>query len=578
MHLLLIGDRADSVYPIENRMLLLGRAPENDIILDRASLPPVAARVFIREDDVVLEMVASCPIKHNGKRCKAAVLKYGDRFEIGDIVFIVHRSNASRGDSARDGSEVLGDITDFCEHIGRERSLHSLLNNLMQSLLSMMGATEAFIITLSPEGKADVFVSSTKSCAEERFSDTVVQRVLQTGESIAIPNALDSPDFSKSKSVSDLKLRSVICVPIRIATKVLGVVYLGSQTAAVSFSEHNLPLLTLYATIAGMLINHLEFISQQRLSIERLQKADANDGLIAESAPMRRVLADMQALAQADIPVLLEGETGVGKDVIANAIHKNSSRSTMPFVPVNCSSLKGELLESELFGHKRGSFTGAIRDHEGLFCAADGGVLFLDEIGELDIGLQAKLLRTLESGRIRPVGATSERVVNVRIICATNRNLREMVAQGFFRNDLYYRINQFRIEIPALRNRGDDILLLAYYFLELFKAKYPLKDIVDFHPDSLKKITSYPWPGNVRELASVVHKAVLSGDAPLISVDLPENQQAQSALFEPAVAAFQKQFLEKALRACGGNKEETARRVGLSRSTFFRYLSSLGVR
>jgi transcriptional regulator with GAF, ATPase, and Fis domain len=259
--------------------------------------------------------------------------------------------------------------------------------------------------------------------------------------------------------------------------------------------------------------------------------------------------------------------------VLARLVHTKSGRSERKYVVVNCSSLRGELLESELFGHKKGSFTGAVSDHNGLFSEADGGTLFLDEIGEMDVMLQAKLLRTLETGKIRPVGSSAEESVDVRIICATNQDLESMVEKGAFRKDLHYRLNHFVIKLPPLKEREDDILLLAYFFLDMFKARYPNKELADFHPDSLKAIAFYEWPGNVRELSSVIHRAVLSCEGPLVTLDLP-SQQHNTIDFDKATRDFQKTLVNRALHIAGGNREKAASLLGISRSTFFRYLAA----
>jgi len=285
-------------------------------------------------------------------------------------------------------------------------------------------------------------------------------------------------------------------------------------------------------------------------------------------------------VAVSDIAVLFHGETGSGKEMLAERLHRKSPRVGRPFVAVNCSALKSELLESELFGHKKGSFTGAVQDKAGLFTAAHGGTLFLDEIGDLDPGLQAKLLRALETGKIRPVGGTVEISVDVRVIAATHRDLQALIAEKGFREDLYYRLAQITLELPSLRERPDDIPLLAQSFLERFKVKYPGKDLRSFDPGSLAAMVIYAWPGNVRELLNAVHKAVLLSDGPLVKMEMGTGGKSAEPEFlgmDDATKRFQKQYLEKALALCGGNREQASKILGMSRSTFFRYLAEMGV-
>jgi transcriptional regulator with GAF, ATPase, and Fis domain len=443
----------------------------------------------------------------------------------------------------------------------------------MSILAEITGGTEVFIFKLDHDKKPSLFVTTCKGSSEELFSDTIIQAVLERGEGICIPNALSDPSYNHAHSIADLKLQSVICAPIAIAGKTIGLIYVGCRKAMHSFCEEDLTVLNLYATIAAMLINHVEYISHQSDALSKLTQSHEFEGIIYNSKVMQDLVTMLSSIASSDITVLLEGETGTGKSKFAQVIHQYSKRSQMPFVVVNCSALRGELLESELFGHKKGSFTGAISDHNGLFSAAHGGTIFLDEIGELELSLQAKLLRTLETGTIRPIGSTSEIDVDTRVICATNRNLTAMMTESCFRSDLYYRINQFSIEIPPLRKRGEDIILLAYFFLEKYKIQYPERDIFDFHPDTQRYIETYDWPGNIRELSNAIHRAVLTSKSPLVQFSTNSNKEHQFLNFETSVKTFQKDLIVRTIESCGGNKEDAARKLGLSRSTFYRYLS-----
>ncbi|MBD3345086.1 MAG: GAF domain-containing protein [Chitinivibrionales bacterium] len=552
--------------------ILLGRHSDNDVVLEEKGIPDIAARIEREKEGFSLEGIKPGTAKVNGKKIKSVALAPGDRIEIGSEIFIFDETEENNRSDKSSLEQTMHSISRFCEAIGKERDLKTLLRKIINSLFEIIGGEEAFIFTVDENRSPRIFISSSDDNAEERFSDTIVQDVLAYGRGVFIGNALDDPRFAHAQSIVDLKLASVLCCPIRIAAKTIGVIYLGSKKAAISFSEHELNILQVYARMAGMLINHVEYISQQNTTIKRLAEIHDNEKIISTSPAMSRLLETAFSAAQSDIIILLEGETGTGKDLIAQAIHHRSKRKSKPFVVVNCSSLTGDLLESELFGHKKGAFTGAVKDHKGLFSAAHGGTLFMNEIGEMNVGLQAKLLRTLETGKIRPVGASTEESVDVRIICATNRDLKQMVAEGLFREDLYYRINQFAVKLPPLRERGEDIKLLAYYFLDLYKTRYPHKDIIDFNPESLKAMLFYDWPGNVRELASVVHKAVLSETGGFVRVELDDENTVVEG-FDQATREFQKKLIKKALAACGGNREKAAKMLGMSRSSFFRYLA-----
>lgn len=572
-----IMHNSTETVPLSAKVMCIGSSEENDIVLFDDRAPEVAAKIETEGDTYTIEPVRSGAVRVNGKKVKSAQLGPGDKIEIGTSTLVFERDLTGRSAAeAASGNmhSVLSSISRFAEKVGTERNLKKLLQKVTETLVEVIGGTEAFIFTLNKDEKLEVFASSGTGDPEERFSDTIVQEALGSGRGVCIPNALSDPQFSGARSIVDLQLTSVLCCPIIIAQKTLGVVYLGSSKPSVSYTDSDLDTLRIYALIAGMLVNHVRFISEQDTVIKRLADLRSEEGIVARSEPMRRVIDEVEAVAPAEMTVLLQGETGAGKDVIAQLIHNKSPRCAEQFVAVNCSSLHGELLESELFGHKKGAFTGAVRDHKGLFASANKGTLFLDEIGEMGLSLQAKLLRTLETGMIRPVGASREEPVDCRIVCASNQDLESMVSQGRFREDLYYRLNQFTITLPPLRQRDEDIRLLAYFFLERYRAQYPAKDVMDFHPDTLKAMTFYEWPGNVRELASAVHKAVLTAQGPLAKIEFNTRNEPELS-FEQATREFQRKLFNKALASSKGNKEKAASLLGMSRSTFFRHLSSL---
>ncbi len=562
-------------YALAKRGMLIGAASENDIEIP--GTVDIAAKIEFDDTQYVVSGFKPGTIVVNGRKKKRHVLERGDRFEVSGEVFVFDQVPPGDVPSAKpETAASVEDLTQFAELVARERELDSLLRKIIDALLRTVGGTDAFIFKLDSSGNPQVFVSSNPSGDPSRFSDTIVQETIRRGTGIFIPNALSDPSFSSARSIADLNLISVLCCPITVAGKMSGVVYVGSKNAADSFGEEDLNILKAYSMIAGLLIDHVDYIARQNEAIRRLGQSSNHGGIVAESEQMIHLLQNLECYAASTISILVEGETGTGKDLVAQYVHKKSARAEKPFVVVNCSSLHGELLDSELFGHKKGSFTGAVSDHTGLFAAAEGGTLFLDEIGEMEIGLQAKLLRTIETGKIRPVGSTSEVEVDVRLVCATNRDLSQSVENGSFRKDLYYRINQFRVELPPLRDRGEDATLLAYYFLEKYRSEYPSKDVVDFYPESLGLVASHEWPGNVRELSNAVHKGVLAAKGPLVKIEVPSAEEG-APTFEQATREFQKRLLQNAIKATGGNKEQAARRLGLSRSTFFRHLAAHGI-
>lgn len=303
------------------------------------------------------------------------------------------------------------------------------------------------------------------------------------------------------------------------------------------------------------------------------------DIIIGDSAPVKKAIALAKKIAMSDSTVLLLGETGTGKEIFANTIHYNSRRKEFPIVAINCSAFSRELLEGELFGYKAGAYTGAVKDKKGLIEMAEGGTLFLDEIGELDIILQAKLLRVLENGEYIKVGDTKISKANVRIIAATNRNLRKEVAEGRFREDLFYRLDVFDIELPSLRDRAADIPALAAFFLEQFAVKENRKPIT-VSPPAMQLLQQYDWKGNIRELKNTMERAaIMTEGTEILPEQLPYDIQKQntSGLHELSLAAVEKQHILKILQYTNGNKAKAARLLEIGLATLYRKMEEYAI-
>jgi len=323
-----------------------------------------------------------------------------------------------------------------------------------------------------------------------------------------------------------------------------------------------------------------------------------DDPLVAQSAKMSEVLRTVERAERSEIPILLTGETGTGKELLARRIHSRSKRSTGPFFAVNCALFQQDLLRSELFGHVKGAFTGAVSDRRGLFASSSGGTLLLDEIGEMELDLQAQLLRVLEDGSYQPLGTARIEHCDVRIIAATHRNLEEMVSSGLFREDLFYRINMMEISLPPLRERREDIRALAEHFLERAKSELQLISPREISQEILELLVSYDWPGNIRQLKNEVFRMVaLSDDEDYISVsslskkvragsrqrdldqkegDTPTGTIASSAriTLKEAVGSLEAELIKQALSECAGNKSEAARILDISRSSLIAKIKS----
>jgi two-component system response regulator GlrR len=297
--------------------------------------------------------------------------------------------------------------------------------------------------------------------------------------------------------------------------------------------------------------------------------------IITRNPAMEDVMAKARLVAESDASVFIHGESGTGKELVARAIHMASPRRDHAFIGINCGAIPEQLLESELFGHMRGSFTGATRDHKGLFQAANRGTLFLDEIGDMAVSLQVKLLRVLQERKVRAVGSTDAHDVDVRVISATHRNLEAEMAAGNFRDDLYYRLNVVALTLPPLSERREDIPLLAGHFLSHLAGKYR-KNVNGFAPEAMELLVSASWPGNVRQLYNVVEQSVALATTPIIPVSLAQqafqNQQADFASFEEARRRFEREYLTQLLKITEGNVTQAARLAKRNRTEFYKLL------
>lgn len=339
----------------------------------------------------------------------------------------------------------------------------------------------------------------------------------------------------------------------------------------------------------------LRRLVQRALSAAEIQRSDnpiRSQNFLGNSESMQRVYKTVQTVSGTDATVLVVGESGTGKELIANAVHQSSARSKRPFIAVNCSALSETLLQSELFGHQRGAFTGADSLRKGLFEAANGGTIFLDEIGHISPAVQASLLRVLQEREVRRLGSSESVKVDVRVIAATNANLEQMVSEKLFRMDLYYRLNVVNIRLPALRERGDDILVLAEHWLQIY-AKELGKQTKEFAPEALHELMTYSWPGNVRELQNVVYRAVLMNDDAMIPAaalrmagrskatmaeEYAQRDVPYAEIRKEMMDQFHRTYFEALLRRAEGNLSQASRLSGIDRTNLRRMLRENGIR
>jgi Nif-specific regulatory protein len=428
---------------------------------------------------------------------------------------------------------------------------------------------------------------------------SVYRRVIKERAAVL---AADAPtEVGSSESMLGASIKSTIGVPLWKGEEILGVLQVDNRNAPATLGARDVETLLVLAANASLAVANARLIKRLVMAEERLQKENSflkgreerrrggnQVEIIGQSEAMSRVITQLDKVVDTRVTVLIEGETGTGKELIAAAVHYRSKRRDKLFVAQNCAALAESLLESELFGHKKGSFTGATEEKKGLFEIADGGTLFLDEITETPLSLQSKLLRALQEGEIRPVGATSSKHVNVRIVAATNRNLEEEVQRGRFREDLYYRLKVFPLRLPPLRERREDIPLLAEHFLKRYGDEIG-KPCGGFAQQAMELMVAYNWPGNVRELQNEVQRLVIQLEpGAFVTPDLlsPRIRQVEGLVTRAGVArgtlkemmdTVEKFFLLEALREHNNNKTNAAKTLGITREGLHKKLRQYGI-
>jgi transcriptional regulator with PAS, ATPase and Fis domain len=362
--------------------------------------------------------------------------------------------------------------------------------------------------------------------------------------------------------------------------ELVGAIYLGNDKLTNLFTERELEMATSFCSTAALLIELARQLDELRADKKALQdrlEAQAYGDIIGSCEAMRDIFHKIDKVAGTDISVLVTGETGTGKELIAREIHRRSPRHNGPFVAINCGAIPENLLESELFGHAKGAFTGAVAARPGRFQAASGGTLFLDEIGEMPVGLQVKLLRALQDHAVTRVGENKSETVDIRVVAATNKDVDEEMKAGRFREDLYYRINVIHLHLPALRDRGEDAVMLAKWFLGRAVRELGSK-VKGFSPQALVAVKRFRWPGNIRQLENRIKKAVVLAERPLISPDDLELRPEQLEPILPLAQArdeWQKRYINEVLERNSGNRTKTAKDLGVDPRTIFRHLERL---
>lgn len=580
---------APRCYALDRRLTRCGSDPESDLVLTGGGADRHHVHVVCEKGQFVVSATdRNGSFLINGKRKKSAKLREHDVLRLGDhlVQFVLDDStlaiptarvaNGSSGESA-----YFDALHRFSSVLMKAVGVTPLLNQLLDQLIELTGADKAFLILLD-EGEPKVRVArnideGSLYEAREALSDSIIEEVLQTGKPLIVADALSHEDFSTSVSVVNLKLCSVMCVPLVAQGSTLGFFYLGNDNIINHFTEDLLKVVTVFGAEAALIlanaISRAELERDVALLEDRVNEQRFGE-IIGASDAMREVFKRISRVATTDISVLIEGETGTGKELVARAIHQRSNRSNKPFIVINCGAIPENLLESELFGHVRGAFTGAVATTTGRFQAAHGGTLFLDEIGEMPVSLQVKLLRVLQERVISRVGDTKTLPVDIRVLAATNKKLAEEIETGAFREDLYYRLNVINLTLPPLRERGDDILLVARYLLDRYAPDLAGQPCT-LSAEATRALRRWHWPGNIRELENRLKKALVFSDNGVISpahLDLDENVMDSVRPLAIAREVWQRDYINDILALHDGNRTVTARVLEVDPRTIFRHL------
>jgi transcriptional regulator with GAF, ATPase, and Fis domain len=572
----------------------IGRALGNDVhVRDRSVADHHAQIVFDGRDFQLEEIDKLGEIQINGKKKRRARLVHGDRLTLGraSLQFSMFSELPETPRPAEDagvGSELGGQrkLHEFSVRLMTSRSVDELLETLLDSVIEITGAGKGVVLLVDPAdaGKAAPRVRASRNVQREviedpagGISDSIVRRVIETKRPVIVSDALSDTTFGQSESVIALKLSSVMCAPLLSQGEAIGALYVGNDEVKHLFERRQLDLLEIFAGQASLILQNAMLLSALRADKAKLAQelSDKRFGeIIGSCASMQEVFRKLQKVAATDISVMITGETGTGKELIARELHRRSNRANGPFVTVNCGAIPENLIESEMFGHVKGAFTGAIASRPGKFQQADAGTLFLDEVGELPLALQVKLLRAIQERVVYRVGDSKPEKCDIRILAATNRNLDEMIKTGEFREDLYYRLNVVNIWLPPLRERGDDIFIIGKALLSKY-ADEMNSPVRGFSPQALAAIKRYGWPGNIRQLENRIKKALVLCDQTLLApedLDLGPESQEPILPLEKAKEEFQRKYVLAALERNNGNRTQTARELGVDPRTIFRYL------
>jgi transcriptional regulator with GAF, ATPase, and Fis domain len=627
--LVIAGPAKNSTIPLPDGEATLGRDPTNAVAVADASVS--RKHCLLRRDEDGRFQIKDLDSRNgtlvNGLAVKEQWLRHADEIATGDSVFLfllededqpIPASRVEFDDSSPTAETKLIHPREVVylqpDRLLRELPATSQLARNLSGLLKISRVVHAIrdleelqaqlldlIFEVVPAGRGAILLAEgagqefnclyarTRQAGQPqlvRVSRTIARQVMT--ENVAILG-VDVPTSGRLRDVESLaasEVRSLLCVPLTVFQRVIGCIYLDSNNASNRFHEDHLQMMAAIAGISAVALDNarrLQWLEQenQRLTTEVRQE----QSLVGEGARMKEIFQFLARVAPTESTVLIEGESGTGKELAARALHRNGHRGNKPFVAINCAAIPETLLESDLFGHERGAFTGAAVQKKGRLEVADGGVVFLDEIGELAPALQVKLLRVLQEREFERVGGTHPIKVDIRLIAATNRDLNEAVRTGEFRQDLYYRLAVMRLTMPPLRERREDIPMLTRHFLQKYAKRSKVKP-KPVSREAMAALVNYEWPGNVRELENAIERALVMGSSDMVLLeDLPESlleQESPAEMHEgkyhASVKELKKQLIIDAVEQTRGNYVEAAGILGVHPNYLHRLIRNLGLK
>ncbi|MEI7542531.1 MAG: sigma 54-interacting transcriptional regulator [bacterium] len=495
-------------------------------------------------------------------------------------------------------------LIDTFHVIEQEESLNEVFNKVMEIMKEKMGILRGMLLLFDSEKTDSLKIYSGYRISEDaikkgvyKIGEGIIGNVVLKGQTIAVEDISKEPTFLNKLKINRTAKNSIIAAPIKAGPRVLGVLEIEKVFNESESFQDGVYTITLLASLIAYRVRSFQrqqeetqkLVSENiELKIE-LKKENNFKNIVGKNEQMRRIMEQVKTVSNTNVPVLITGETGTGKELIAKIVHFLSDRRDNKFISVNCSAIPENLIESELFGYEKGAFTGAVGNKKGKFELADKGTLFLDEIGEMPLQLQSKILRAIQEKEIEPLGSEKSIKVDIRIIAATNKDLKNLVAEGKFRADLYFRLNVINVHMPALRERKDDLPLLVDFFIKRYNDVYK-KQVAGMDKAAEEIVNTYAWPGNIRELENVIERAVIMSKGSIIDASLfPDNinpsqnkdegfnineyiktearKKIDGSIYKEVIGALEKRLIEDLLVETGNNKVKTSQKLGINRNT-----------